>query len=944
MASTSSISIDSGATTMDALSKRMDQLMRRVEEALARMDGAPAPIAPAVSTATSSSAPSPTAAAAAKTGVVITNATPSPTSPTSSTGVPDASVTTAPAPSSTSSLAPPTPASAPSASRSSPASSTALPPPTSTNLFPGVQKVFDEMATSSYVVVSIEDNYRRDSLGVQYHRNCKAPAKRLRYLKNLKRCASLLSPPTTTAVAPTPSPTPVVSILGEDITKGLPIRCSRQGHNEFTSKPLIPAVSSMATSADSSLDTNMDFFSSTQDRYTTTIALSISSGAVLLCSAIEIHEALEVFEAVTTHSALVPWPPFTASLDVVQSRQPWPPPLPLEFMGSTCLVGCYTARCVFDRGKSGKRITLQVAMEVNGFPLRSILSAFAYSVAAVLPCLANKVQDAQKVWEGMVMLNSIMLELWSAIVVDMRREPSILNVEQGCFATHITWMLWPHLLVFTATIQLRPIPWPSFTSHTMSWLELSGNVVQAEVQTWCCCSTVQCQVLFTVQVFTSLSIGLKGSNIFSCFWPLVQQRPPWPPPVQLKKLLSRAFCCSVPKCKMKLLNGAISELLIGLQHAWMELLLNEVLYSHCSHMKLREGAISCSVIQLFPEIAATWISLHGMGDPGAEMFWPQSAFSSLELFTGSYGIGANAIWESFDVAFVQPCHLVAIIWRHDGCTQQHTCWMELNLIPSSRASMIRSQCELQKDDDLQLSATCGCKDLILCMAMVCQHNLYLTLISVKLQYKLTKNLNSNTSIYLAMLQPLNDQNGKVTWEMRGIMLAVISTGAQVAWSELLTEPLIEGEALLKIMRHFGKITFSRLVRGEKSQHFTLLSLIVAEIRGVSGLKVISQAKELLTHGRKVKWLTTSIMEPQLNWDPGGFVNSGLGASSISSGGECRVPGRATSWAEGWLGYGSVGSYMRGSLYKRKEEQQQRESNRTSLNPSSSSVRKPSARS
>ncbi|CAN6177435.1 unnamed protein product [Urochloa humidicola] len=267
--------------------------------------------------------------------------------------------------------------------------------------------------------------------------------------------------------------------------------------------------------------------------------------------------------------------------------------------------------------------------------------------------------------------------------------------------------------------------------------------------------------------------------------PFQHQRPPWPPPVQLKKLISRAFCCSVPKCKMKLLTGAISELLTGLQHTWMELLLNEVLYSHCSHMKLRVGipfaldvpiqvmgahllrknsenlilwigAVSSNVLQLTPKMVTPWSSRHGVVDPRVGIFWTQGDFPFVDFY--AYTLFAKSVGAG---------HFTL--------------------------SMIRSQCELQEDIDLQLSATCGCKDLILRMAMVCQHNL--------------------------------------------------------------------------------------------------------------GLKVISQAKELLTHGSKVKWLTTSIMEPQLNWDPGGFVNSGLGASRISSGGECHVPGRVTSWAEGWLGYG-----------------------------------------
>ena len=37
---------------------------------------------------------------------------------------------------------------------------------------------------------------------------------------------------------------------------------------------------------------------------------------------------------------------------------------------------------------------------------------------------------------------------------------------------------------------------------------------------------------------------------FSCGWARVQQRPPWPPPVQLEKLLSMVFCCSERECKM----------------------------------------------------------------------------------------------------------------------------------------------------------------------------------------------------------------------------------------------------------------------------------------------------------------------------------------------------------------------------------------------------------
>jgi len=49
---------------------------------------------------------------------------------------------------------------------------------------------------------------------------------------------------------------------------------------------------------------------------------------------------------------------------------------------------------------------------------------------------------------------------------------------------------------------------------------------------------------------------------FSCGWTLVQKGPPWPPPVQLERLLSMVFCCSVRKCKMKLLKGGIRDLIM----------------------------------------------------------------------------------------------------------------------------------------------------------------------------------------------------------------------------------------------------------------------------------------------------------------------------------------------------------------------------------------------
>ena len=42
----------------------------------------------------------------------------------------------------------------------------------------------------------------------------------------------------------------------------------------------------------------------------------------------------------------------------------------------------------------------------------------------------------------------------------------------------------------------------------------------------------------------------------------MQKGPPWPPPVQLERLLSMVFCCSVRKCKMKLLKGEIRDLIM----------------------------------------------------------------------------------------------------------------------------------------------------------------------------------------------------------------------------------------------------------------------------------------------------------------------------------------------------------------------------------------------
>ncbi|CAN6183858.1 unnamed protein product [Urochloa humidicola] len=238
MASTPSTSVDPVATGIRSLSERMDRLMRRMEETLARMDGTPAPVAPAVSTATSTSAsssstsarvstttapaPSPTTAAAAKADVVITNAPPPPTSPTSSIGAPDAS----------------------------PTSATTLPTPMSTNLFPGAQKVFDELATSSYVVVSSEDDYR-DSLGVRYHRICKVPAKRLRYLNTLKRCASLMSPTPTPSASTSIDTTMITPITTSNHPQVPPARCSTPGptHGDGSTHVLRIAVSAPSSTS-----------------------------------------------------------------------------------------------------------------------------------------------------------------------------------------------------------------------------------------------------------------------------------------------------------------------------------------------------------------------------------------------------------------------------------------------------------------------------------------------------------------------------------------------------------------------------------------------------------------------------------------------------------------------------------------------------------------------
>ncbi|CAL4899995.1 unnamed protein product [Urochloa decumbens] len=81
------------------------------------------------------------------------------------------------------------------------------------------------------------------------------------------------------------------------------------------------------------------------------------------CLASKVYDAQKVFERPIDQYLVVLWPTFNGCLDFVLSRQLWPPPMQLEFLGSICWVDCSTIGCVFDRGKLGekaKSITLQV--------------------------------------------------------------------------------------------------------------------------------------------------------------------------------------------------------------------------------------------------------------------------------------------------------------------------------------------------------------------------------------------------------------------------------------------------------------------------------------------------------------------------------------------------------------------------------------------------------
>ncbi|KAG2588228.1 hypothetical protein PVAP13_5NG195400 [Panicum virgatum] len=163
---------------------------------------------------------------------------------------------------------------------------------------------------------------------------------------------------------------------------------------------------------------------------------------------------------------------------------------------------------------------------------------------------------------------------------------------------------------------------------------------------------------------------------FRCGSDGVQKRPPWPPPVQMGRLLSIVFCCSVRKCKMKLLNGGLRELLwlsytdgVCLLYQGFEplsqwerngfspekfrvqenyLMLDKLpsgergahqLWRNSEETLLRVRAISCYGLQQFSELATTWISLRSMGDSRVEIFWPQVNICPMELFWSPFSCG-----------------------------------------------------------------------------------------------------------------------------------------------------------------------------------------------------------------------------------------------------------------------------------------------------------------
>lgn len=78
-------------------------------------------------------------------------------------------------------------------------------------------------------------------------------------------------------------------------------------------------------------------------------------------------------------------------------------------------------------------------------------STTAFLVDVVFPCLASKVHDVQKVFEGLSSMSSVLLVPMSEHMVCKGPGPPP-----------------THLIMQSSRVQLRPMPWPSFGCHTVA--------------------------------------------------------------------------------------------------------------------------------------------------------------------------------------------------------------------------------------------------------------------------------------------------------------------------------------------------------------------------------------------------------------------------------------------------------------------------------------------
>jgi len=147
----------------------------------------------------------------------------------------------------------------------------------------------------------------------------------------------------------------------------------------------------------------------------------------------------------------------------------------------------------------------------------------ACSFDVMLPALATKVPAENNVWDGMIVLNPVLLEQLSTIVVDRAPGPYILNVETVDISPKPPWsvvcleadnakcnlnsqiacMLSPPLVQFQmqgTSVRLRPIPWPAFWDYATAtyWQnQLSLVCVQSATEVslmWCCQMDIQFKI------------------------------------------------------------------------------------------------------------------------------------------------------------------------------------------------------------------------------------------------------------------------------------------------------------------------------------------------------------------------------------------------------------------------------------------------------------------